>query len=216
MTFHLGIVQGKREDIKIFGSLNNRVCAWLTENFHENTWKITLRSSKRLKLCEFGARMSNMIKDINEDSAVLNGDKRDTAALRDQGGRFLPGRRLGRPPGSISESTALRDRLIQTVSKLDDEAEFPEYGGDFLLYFAKKYPEKFMGLIASLLPKKLLIKSEHLHAHIPVMDLPEKERAAVFAECRARVLSIRGYEIDVPRLNEKPTETGEQDNSGES
>ncbi len=121
---------------------------------------------------------------------------------RDRMGRLLSGHGMGRKKGSISAAVALRDRFITTIIKLDDE---DEYKGDYVLWFARKYPDKFMVLVASLLPKQLKIEQEHHHVHVAVMDLPEADRAKVFDECRRRIADIRGDVIDgevVKPLNE--------------
>lgn len=131
--------------------------------------------------------------DMIQDNTVFNGDKPDeTDALRDQNGRFRPGRRLGRPAGSLCETTKLKDRLLRTVKLLDED---PKYKGDFLLWFGREYPEKFLSLIASLLPKKLTIEQDHMHVHVPVMSLPEVERARIFEDCRRRIVEIRGVKL---------------------
>lgn len=142
-----------------------------------------------------------------EETTVLNGDKPEKDEGRDETGRFVPGSKQGRPKGSVSAAVALRDRFILTILKLDKE---PEYDGDYVFYFAKKFPDKFMTLVASLLPKQLKIEAEHHHIHVAVMDLPEADRARVFDECRQRIVEIRGTEVieqkDVKVLEVEPSD----------
>jgi len=127
-----------------------------------------------------------------ENATVVNSDKQIDKPKRNDKGQLLPGHHQGRKPGSLTAVTALRDKIIQTVALLDDEKEFD---GNFILDFAKKFPDKFMTIVASLLPKQLRIDADHRHTHIAIMDLPEAERARVFAECRERVLRIRGVDV---------------------
>lgn len=131
-------------------------------------------------------------KSMMESAAVNNRDIPIDKPKRDEKGWLLPGHHQGRKPGSVNEITALRNTIIKTVALLDKEEE---YGGNFILAFAKKFPDKFMTIVASLLPKQLKIDAEHTHKHIAIMDLPEAERARVFAECRERVLRIRGVDL---------------------
>jgi len=156
-----------------------------------------LNSDQSCIISVFGLKYDDM------ENTLLKSDLAKNKSKRDRLGRLVHGHGMGRPKGSLSAAAMLRDRLIQTVKKLDKD---PRYDGDYILHFANEYPEKFMALVASLLPKQLKIETDHVHRHIAVMDLPERERAAVFAECRARVLRIRGVEEvereDVKVLNE--------------
>ena len=131
-----------------------------------------------------------------QDNTVFYGDKAETDpetdAVRDQNGRFVPGHTQGRPKGAISEATKLKDRLLRTIEKLD---AMEEYGGDYLLWFAEKFPERFLSLVVSLLPRHLKIEAEHKHTHVAIMDLPELERARLFQECRQRIIEV-GVEIE--------------------
>ena len=122
-------------------------------------------------------------------SPLNNRNQDENKPKRDEHGWLLPGHHIGRKKGSLSKAAMLRNRLIRTIKTLDAEEE---YQGDYILWFARKHPEKFMALVASLLPKHLKIETDYVHAHIAVMDLPEAERAKVFAECRRRIVEIRG------------------------
>ena len=138
-----------------------------------------------------------MISPLNKRNQDENKPKRD------EHGWLLPGHHIGRKRGSKNPATVLRDRMIETVEKLDAD---PRYGGDYVLWFAKKWPEKFMALLGSLLPKQLRIESETKHVHVAVMDLPEADRVKILNECRDRVRELRGDDVieavDVKVLNE--------------
>ena len=119
--------------------------------------------------------------------------------FQDERGYFKKGHHVGRPVGSKSAAIALRDRFIQTIIKLDKVAK---YKGDYVFWYAKNHEDKFMSLVASLLPKQLKIESETKHVHIDVMDLPEADRVKILNECRERVRELRGDDaIDVESVN---------------
>ena len=121
---------------------------------------------------------------------LIKGENRIRDDDRNEKGQYSLGKATGRPRGSISAVVKLRNRFLETIGKLDKE-----HDGDYILHFAKNHPDKFLPLVATLLPKNLKIESETKHIHIGVMDLPEDERVKILNECRERVRELRGDDV---------------------
>tara|TARA_R100000808_G_scaffold8289_1_gene23608 strand:- start:350 stop:652 length:303 start_codon:yes stop_codon:yes gene_type:complete len=80
------------------------------------------------------------------DAARTSGDNVE----RDSSGKFKKGHKGlgGRPKGSIDKARVMREKIIDTVAKLDDEMRV-----DYLMQVAKTQPQAFLSLLGKCLPK---------------------------------------------------------------
>lgn len=78
--------------------------------------------------------------------------------MRDENGQFMPGNTLGhgRPRGCLNKLTEVKQRVVDTLDKLDKQST----SGDWLADFAEEYPREFVRLLASVLPKNLNVLEE--------------------------------------------------------
>ena len=83
--------------------------------------------------------------------------------MRDENGQFMPGNTLGhgRPRGCLNKLTEVKQRVVDTLDKLDKKSA----SGDWLADFAEEYPREFVRLLASILAKNLNVLDETSGGH---------------------------------------------------